>query len=215
MLSKVRKFYETEAYQSWTTLGNRERKARNIGAGYFFLRQWDDCVKRFDAFPDTAETSLEKWLFKGMAYREKGDLVRSIEALTKAVGIDPKSNNSWIELGKAYGKKGEPLLSLDAFANAFNLGMEGGERSAFGPTYQATDDSVQFYVTRQCQILLQQASMTEIQCDRSMEVLNRLLDNENEGWFSIQLCRLWLHLGNAYRGCGHRDKALQAYIKSV
>jgi tetratricopeptide (TPR) repeat protein len=213
-LSKVRKFYETEAYQSWTT-GDRQRKARSIGAGYFFLRQWDDCVKCFDAAPDTAEASLEKWLFKGMAYQEKGDLVRSIEALTKAVGIDRKSKNSWIELGKAYGKKGEFFLSLDAFETAFNVGMERGERRKFGPPYQATDNSVQLHVTRQCLNFLQKASMTEIQCDRLMEVLNRLLDHENDAWFSIQLRRVWLYLGNAYRGSGHRDEALQAFIKSV
>jgi tetratricopeptide (TPR) repeat protein len=213
-LSKVRTFYDTEAYQSWTT-GDSQRKARNIGAGYFFLRQWDDCVKCFDAAPDTAEMSLEKWLFKGMAYQEKGDLVRSIEALTKAVGLDRKSNNSWIELGKAYGKKDDFFLSLDAFETAINIGVEIGERTKFGPPYQATDNSVQMNVTKQCLIFLQQASMTEIKCDRLMEVLNRLLDNENDGWFSMQLCRLWLCLGNAYRGCGHQDKSLQAYNKSV
>lgn len=98
--------------------------ARNdLGVNYLDMRRWDDAIQQFklvanDLFASNQEAAT---INLGIAYYEKGDYPRAIDALRTAVSNNPREPRAHLHLGKVYAAIGKYELALEEFKKSTEL----------------------------------------------------------------------------------------------
>lgn len=103
------------------SLDPRNSQVRNnLGTVYLLKHQPDEAIPCFlDAVADPLyETPGFAWNNLGLAYSQKGEHLRAIEAYGKAIRLSPALGTAYFNLGKAYEDAGQWQEAFEAYREA-------------------------------------------------------------------------------------------------
>jgi superkiller protein 3 len=111
-------------------MANRSKRAtaaEHCRLGLFFYRSgnYDLAIEQFIAASKKAPRAPNVWLNLGVVYIDKGDLVKAMVALEKALELKPNYAPAYFHLGQLYDKRGEDEKASECFNRVIELEPRG------------------------------------------------------------------------------------------